>query len=139
MIGTEPYERSRRQRKKVEMLFAHLKRHLGFERLRLRGLSALETSSYWRRRSRTSEDWRSWLDDHRPRPSHVQLKHDIASELPKPSPPKRRAGHPSRRQSRPSRRRWSKTVPLTGFSTLSVKSRRRSYSAPCRLNPQDRT
>lgn len=39
LIGTEPYERSRRERKKVEMLFAHLKRHLGFERLRLRGLS----------------------------------------------------------------------------------------------------
>jgi hypothetical protein len=39
LVGTEPYERSRRERKKVEMLFAHLKRHLGFERLRLRGLS----------------------------------------------------------------------------------------------------
>ncbi len=30
---------SARERKTVEMLFAHLKRHLGFERLRLRGLS----------------------------------------------------------------------------------------------------
>ena len=39
LVGTEPYERSRRERKKVEMLFAHLKRHLGFERMRLRGLS----------------------------------------------------------------------------------------------------
>ena len=39
LSGTVPYERSRRERKKVEMLFAHLKRHLGFERLRLRGLS----------------------------------------------------------------------------------------------------
>jgi len=39
LIGTEPFERSRRERKKVEMLFAHLKRHMGFERLRLRGLS----------------------------------------------------------------------------------------------------
>ena len=39
LVGSEPYERSRRERKKVEMLFAHLKRHLGFERLRLRGLS----------------------------------------------------------------------------------------------------
>jgi transposase len=39
LVDTEPYELSRRQRKKVEMLFAHLKRHLGFERLRLRGLS----------------------------------------------------------------------------------------------------
>ena len=39
LAGTEPYERSRRERKKVEMLFAHLKRNLRFERLRLRGLS----------------------------------------------------------------------------------------------------
>jgi transposase len=36
---TEAFARSRNERKKVEMLFAHLKRHLGFERLRLRGLS----------------------------------------------------------------------------------------------------
>jgi transposase len=34
---TEAYEVSRRQRKKLEMLFAHLKRILGLERLRLRG------------------------------------------------------------------------------------------------------
>jgi transposase len=37
--GTVAYDQSARERKKVEMLFAHLKRHLGFERLRLRGLS----------------------------------------------------------------------------------------------------
>ena len=34
---TEAYAVSRRQRKKVEMLFAHLKRILGLGRLRLRG------------------------------------------------------------------------------------------------------
>lgn len=39
LVGTEPFERSRQERKKVEMLFAHLKRHLSFERMRLRGLS----------------------------------------------------------------------------------------------------
>jgi transposase len=39
LAGTESFVRSRRQRKKVEMLFAHLKRNLRFERLRLRGLS----------------------------------------------------------------------------------------------------
>ena len=39
LAGTEPFEQSRRERKKVEMLFAHLKRHMGFERLRLRGFS----------------------------------------------------------------------------------------------------
>lgn len=35
---TWQYSESRRRRKKVEMLFAHLKRHLGLKRLRLRGL-----------------------------------------------------------------------------------------------------
>jgi Transposase DDE domain len=34
---TKAYERSRRDRKKVEMLFAHLKRILRLDRLRLRG------------------------------------------------------------------------------------------------------
>ena len=34
---TEAYVTSRRQRKKVEMLFAHLKRILKLDRLRLRG------------------------------------------------------------------------------------------------------
>jgi transposase len=39
-IGTtERYQRSRSERKKVEMLFAHLKRILRLDRLRLRGLS----------------------------------------------------------------------------------------------------
>lgn len=34
---TEPYVTSRRERKKIEMLFAHLKRILRLDRLRLRG------------------------------------------------------------------------------------------------------
>jgi transposase len=37
LFGTEAYTRSRRDRKKVEMLFAHLKRILRLDRLRLRG------------------------------------------------------------------------------------------------------
>jgi transposase len=37
--GTRAFERSARERKKVEMLFAHLKRNLGLRRLRLRGLT----------------------------------------------------------------------------------------------------
>jgi hypothetical protein len=36
---TVQYQRSRHQRKKVEILFAHLKRILKLDRLRLRGLS----------------------------------------------------------------------------------------------------
>ena len=37
IAGTDAYVTSRRERKKVEMLFAHLKRILKLDRLRLRG------------------------------------------------------------------------------------------------------
>jgi hypothetical protein len=37
LFGTEAYAQSRRDRKKVEMQFAHLKRILRLNRLRLRG------------------------------------------------------------------------------------------------------
>jgi len=37
--GTPAFEKSRNQRKKIEMRFAHLKTHHRFERMRLRGLS----------------------------------------------------------------------------------------------------
>jgi IS5 family transposase len=42
LAPTWSYRRSRRQRKKVEMLFAHLKRILKLDRLRLRGLSGAQ-------------------------------------------------------------------------------------------------
>src|SRR5271154_4260928 len=37
--GTEAFQRSARERRKVEMAFAHLKRNLSFRRLRLRGIT----------------------------------------------------------------------------------------------------
>jgi transposase len=39
LAGTEAFKRSAHERRKVEMLFAHLKRHLNFRRLRLRGMT----------------------------------------------------------------------------------------------------
>ena len=39
LAKTEAYEQSRRERKKVEMRFAHMKRIFRLDRLRLRGLS----------------------------------------------------------------------------------------------------
>jgi hypothetical protein len=39
LMGTPAFERSRDERKRVEMRFAHLKTHHRFERMRLRGLS----------------------------------------------------------------------------------------------------
>jgi Transposase DDE domain len=38
-MDTKAFLKSRDQRKRVEMRFAHLKTHHGFERMRLRGLS----------------------------------------------------------------------------------------------------
>ncbi len=37
--NTEAFQHSRRLRKKVEMLFAHMKQHSRFTRLKLRGLA----------------------------------------------------------------------------------------------------
>ena len=39
LVGTDPFVRSQRERKKIEMRFAHLKTQHRFERMRLRGLS----------------------------------------------------------------------------------------------------
>jgi hypothetical protein len=39
--NTEAFQQSRRERKKVEMRFAHMKRILGLDRFRLRGLSGI--------------------------------------------------------------------------------------------------
>src|SRR6516225_5809320 len=41
LANTEPFRQSRRERKKVEMRFAHMKRILKLDRLRLRGLSGV--------------------------------------------------------------------------------------------------
>ena len=38
-MKTKAFSKSRNQRKRVEIRFAHLKTHHGFERMRLRGLS----------------------------------------------------------------------------------------------------
>ena len=43
---TDPYQTSRCQRKKVEMLFAHLKRILKLDRLRLRGPNGARDEFY---------------------------------------------------------------------------------------------
>jgi hypothetical protein len=39
LAGTEAFQRSCNERRKIEMRFAHLKAHHGFNRLRLRGLT----------------------------------------------------------------------------------------------------
>ena len=41
LANTEAFQQSRRERKKVEMRFAHMKRILRLDRLRLRGLSGV--------------------------------------------------------------------------------------------------
>ena len=46
LMGTPEFEKSRDERKKVEMRFAHLKTHHGFERMRLRGISGARDEFY---------------------------------------------------------------------------------------------
>jgi hypothetical protein len=50
---------ARRLRKKVEMLFAHLKRILKIDRLRLRGPLGARDGSFSQQPPKTSESWRS--------------------------------------------------------------------------------
>ena len=42
LVNSEAFQQSRRERKKVEMRFAHMKRILKLDRLRLRGLSGAQ-------------------------------------------------------------------------------------------------
>ena len=56
---TDAYLTSKRERKKIEMLFAHLKRILQLGRLRLRDQTARVTSSTLQPPPRTSESWLS--------------------------------------------------------------------------------
>jgi hypothetical protein len=60
LAGTEAFEQARRERKRIEMRFAHLKRILRLGRLRLRGPVVPKTSSCWRRSPRTRDVWPSW-------------------------------------------------------------------------------
>src|SRR5436309_8188737 len=54
-MKTKAFAKSRDERKRVEMRFAHLKTHHGFERMRLRGLPARATSSISPPSCRTSK------------------------------------------------------------------------------------
>lgn len=59
LMGTPEFEKSRDERKRVEMRFAHLKTHHGFERMRLRGYPVHATSSTLPPSCRTSRRSRS--------------------------------------------------------------------------------
>ena len=58
-MGTPEFERSRDERKKVEMRFAYLKTHHRFERMRLRGLSGARDEFHLAASCRTSRPWQN--------------------------------------------------------------------------------
>ena len=65
--GTPEFAKSRNQRKKVEMRFAHLKTHHGFERMRLRGLSGARDEFHLAAivqnlKTLANHIWRPWLN-----------------------------------------------------------------------------
>ena len=71
---TRLYRQSRKDRKKVEMLFAHLKRILNLTRLRLRGMNGARDEFCLQLSLRTSGAWRNpGIDRHLVRRSQ-QLK-----------------------------------------------------------------
>lgn len=70
LMGTPEFDKSRDERKKVEMRFAHLKTHHGFQRMRLRGLSGARD---WREPDSTSIGANEW----RVRIRHVNRRQDF--------------------------------------------------------------
>jgi hypothetical protein len=67
LMGTPEFVKSRNERKKVEMRFAHLKTHHGFERMRLRGLSGARDEFHLAAivqnlKTLANYIWRPWLN-----------------------------------------------------------------------------
>jgi len=67
LMGTPEFAKSRNERKKVEMRFAHLKTHHGFERMRLRGLSGARDEFHLAAivqnlKTLANHIWRPWLN-----------------------------------------------------------------------------
>jgi hypothetical protein len=110
LVGTELYERSRRERKKIEMLFAHLKRIIGLRRLRLRGPTGAKDE---------------FLLAHRPEPSQTRQ----ADRPGNPRTPRGSVGTSHRK---------GPAMPvasqLRSFSTISAKRRHRHRSCHCCWN-----
>jgi hypothetical protein len=71
LAKTEAFERSRRYRKSVEMLFAHLKRILRLGRLRLRGPCGAQDEFTSPQSRRIYAGLRSWSPDRRQQPIRV--------------------------------------------------------------------
>ena len=63
-MKTKAFLKSRDERKRVEMRFAHLKTDHGFERMRLRGLSGARDGFTSPPSYRTSRRWRSVYSAH---------------------------------------------------------------------------
>src|SRR5207248_1446778 len=66
-MKTKGFARSREERKRVEMRFAHLKTHHGFERMRLRGLSGARDEFHLAAivqnlKTLANHIWRPWLN-----------------------------------------------------------------------------
>src|SRR5262245_15691026 len=78
---TEAFEQSCRDRKRIEMLFAHLERILRLDRLRLRDRVAHKTSSRWQPSPRTCAALPSSCPDRRPRPLRVLCERQVALKL----------------------------------------------------------
>ena len=64
---TDAYVDEQQRRKKVEMLFAHLKRILKLDRLRLRGPNGAQDEFHLAATDKASANWPSWRRNRRER------------------------------------------------------------------------
>ena len=71
LAKTAAYQQSRKDRKKVEMLFAHLKRILKLDRLRLRGLSGAQDEFLLAATAQNLRRMAKWLTPPAPEPPGI--------------------------------------------------------------------
>jgi hypothetical protein len=66
LVKTPPYAQSSKDRKKVEMLFAHMKKILKVDRLRLRGMSGAHDEFLLTATAQNLRRMAQWLGTDRP-------------------------------------------------------------------------
>ena len=87
-MKTKAFLKSRDQRKRVEMRFAHLKTHHGFERLRLRGLSGARDEFHLAAIVQNQKPWLSGSSGYHQNPRMRKLRCRDVSVVARATPPR---------------------------------------------------
>jgi hypothetical protein len=124
--GRKAFLNSRDECKRVEMRFAHLKVHHGFERMRLRGLSGARDEFISPRSYRTSKPWHSDPSGRRAhRGAHPLREHRHQSSNLMTEAARSRVNRPLN---------WPDSIEKQTFSTASTQNGRRLFRQRNRLS-----